>query len=490
MTTFTAADIPRVRDACLQALHDYNLPGLAIAVVEGEHLLYGEGFGLADIKGRREMSISHRQRIGSITKTMTALCIMANVDAGQLRLDSPISELLPDLTFTGAGNAGDLTIQHLLTHPGGIGEAPTREHLHDPETALWTDSPELLDAPQRYPDGIEIEVDPGSKWSYANHGFGLLGDILTQIEEKPLADIFRDRIFRPLEMRDSDIRDKPHYNLTPGYHRPLTPEDRQNRGNSHLWALDTPPEDDQHIRGGHIFLPIPAAGAVQSSARDMARYMGALLQRGADIVDPATFDEMVKPHWRPHPRLMGVGLSFMLETRAGHESIGHGGNIAGGWNTELAVFPQHNLGCILNFNLDDPNTTPVRAQIMHAVLDSSPEPVPSIPLDSAIVDTAPGLYESIPGDLTNVRVRWGTGRIQIEQHGDELILRSRRGAYAPGLHSNGVPIRPVDASDLNLFRLMDDSPEPAHIAFVRDTSGRVEGLLMDRAVRMDRADGT
>jgi len=481
MTAFTSAHIPRLRDVCLQAIDDYHLPGLAIAVVQDGQLVYGEGFGLADIKGRREMSISHRQRIGSITKTMTALCIMANVDAGRLHLDSRIVELLPELSFSGHGDANQLTIQHLLTHTGGIGESPTREHLLDPETELWTDSTELLDAPQRYPQGIEIEIDPGTKWSYANHGFGLLGDILVQLEDKPLADIFRDRIFRPLEMRDSDIRDKTHYNLAPGYHRALTAEQRQNRGNSYLWALENPPEDDQHIRGGYIFLPIPAAGAVQSSARDLARYIAALLDRGAGIVDHASFDEMVKPHWRPHPGLMGVGLAFMLEARAGHESMGHGGSVAGGWNTELAIFPQHGLGCILNFNLDDPDTTPARAQIIHAVLDATPDPVPDVPLDPIIAATAPGTYESLPGDLTNVRVRWNTGRIQIEREGEGLILRSRRGAY-----SEGVPIRPADDSDPNLFRLIDDSPEPAHIAFTRTATGDINGLLMDRGVRMVR----
>ena len=78
--SFSAADIDRTREACHQVLAQHQLPGLALAVVHDGGLVYGEGFGWADIAKRRELTLSSRQRIGSITKTMTALCIMAQID--------------------------------------------------------------------------------------------------------------------------------------------------------------------------------------------------------------------------------------------------------------------------------------------------------------------------------------------------------------------------------------------------------------------------
>ena len=75
---------------------------------------------------------------------------------------------------------------------------------------------------------------------------------------------------------------------------------------------------------------MPAAGSVQSTARDMARYAVALLDQGAGIVDAASFAAMVAPQWEPHPRLTSLGLSFMRRERFGMASFGHGGGVVGG----------------------------------------------------------------------------------------------------------------------------------------------------------------
>ena len=480
--SFSASDIDRTREACHQVLTQHELPGLALAVVHDGRLVYGEGFGWADIAKRRELTLSSRQRIGSITKTMTALCIMAQVDAGGLRLDTPIVDLLPEVRFIGEGQAEALTIEHLLTHTSGIGEAPTRAHLQDPESELWSESPDLLPAAERYPDGIEIEVDPGTKWAYANHGYGLLGDILVRLESAPLAQILRDRVLRPLGMRDSDIRDRPHHSLASGYHRALSADERAARGNVELWASDEPPQDAVNIKGGYVYIPIPAAGSVQSTARDMARYAVALLDQGAGIVDAASFAAMVAPQWEPHPRLTSLGLSFMRQKRFGIASFGHGGGVVGGWNTELALFPERDLGVAIHFNLDNEVTTAARSTIIQAVLDATVEPLPGIAPDAGIVAGAPGEYEAAPGDLTNTRIRQSTGRISIEEAEGGLRLRSRRGSYA-----EGVALRPADADEPERFQIDDGAVEPLHVVFTRDERGRVDGLLMDRCVRMQRS---
>src|SRR3990172_8117408 len=100
---FTTADAARVRAAAASALEDHHVPGLAVGVLAADDLVYAEGFGHADIESGRKQDPALRQRIGSITKTMTALCAMALVDEGRLSLDDRMLDHIPELVCHGAG---------------------------------------------------------------------------------------------------------------------------------------------------------------------------------------------------------------------------------------------------------------------------------------------------------------------------------------------------------------------------------------------------
>jgi hypothetical protein len=108
--------------------------------------------------------------------------------------------------------------------------------------------------------------------------------------------------------------------------------------------------------------------------------------------------------------------------------------------------------------------------------------LPTIAPDAGIVAGAPGQYEAAPGDLTNTRIRQSTGRISIEETEGGLRLRSRRGSYA-----EGVALRPADTDEPGRFQIDDGAVEPLQVVFTKDESGRVDGLLMDRCVRMQRS---
>ena len=177
--TFRKADADRIRSVTAGLVEEHHLPGISVGVVVGDDLVYAEGFGYADIESGRRQDPALRQRIGSITKTMVGMCTMALVDEGRLSLDDRVVDLLPDIELHGP--AGRLSVRHLVTHTGGIGEAPTMASVTDPYGALWSDTPDVPPVSEAYPDGILIETTPGTKWCYANHGFGLLGEIIARI---------------------------------------------------------------------------------------------------------------------------------------------------------------------------------------------------------------------------------------------------------------------------------------------------------------------
>ncbi len=136
--------------------------------------MYSEAFGYADIESKTGADLNRHQRIASISKTLTGLCIMALVDDGRLSLDSRVVDLLPDVAFDGPAQA--MTLRHLLTHTSGIGEAPTPDALAatiDPNARSGGDQ----EFASLYRRGIIVEAEPGTKWAYANHGYALLGEI-------------------------------------------------------------------------------------------------------------------------------------------------------------------------------------------------------------------------------------------------------------------------------------------------------------------------
>lgn len=471
----------RVRIAAHDAIERHHVPGISIGVVEGGSLLLCESFGYADIESRTPMQPQHRQCIASITKTMVGLCAMALVDEGKLTLDARVADLLPDVRFHGP--AETMTVWHLLTHTAGIGEAQSQELLAS------TISPDA-DARRKpgtfasmYADGCVVEYEPGTKWHYANHGYNFLGEIISRAEGgADLHDAMQRRIFGRLGMANTDLLGADDPSLATPYHRAPSDDTREQLTRAGLPVKDEPTVDGHNIRGafgGEFNRAAMAAGGVQSTLPDMARYAAVLLRRGAGLVRPETFDAMVQPQYCPDSRLVSWGLAFARTPFPGRTLIGHGGAYFGGWNSDLALSLDEDIAVIQHMNvmLDDP--APVFRQVQRAVFDvAEPVYVPRA-LDPAVLDDAPGEYRLTPGRLTNFRPATRIGPIHVHRDGSALRLMSRWGKWKAG-----VPLIPADAGDPWFFAVQPDGRDPSHVAFTRGADGRIDGLRCDQLVRM------
>ena len=482
MSTFDQAAAARVRAAAEQAIEEHHLPGIAIGVVEGGDLVFAEGFGHADIESRAPQDPARRQRIASITKTMTGLCLMALVDERRLSLDDLVVRHLPEVHFHGP--ADTMTLRHLLTHTSGMGEAPTDAALAASVGPNTDGGAPAGDFSVHYPDGIVVEARPGEKWAYCNNGYALLGEIIVRTEGAALHDVFQRRIFGPLGMTDSDCLDQPHHRLTTGYHRAPDADTRELFERAGIEVKDEATVDGHNIRGA--FAPEPntgdyAAGAVQSTVPDMARYAAALLDRSGGIVRPETFDAMTAPQCCPDERLVSWGLAFARATRFGHRTFGHGGAFFGGWNSNLTAIPDLGVAVIQHMNVMLSSPAPVFNRVLRAVLDVTEPAASHAPIDDGLLDAAPGVYECTPGRLTNFRPATRYGRIHIERDGDALLLRSRRGPW-----KEGVRMERADAADPSLFLVAVPNADPARVVLTLDAADRPDGLRFDDLVHMVR----
>jgi CubicO group peptidase (beta-lactamase class C family) len=482
MPPLSDRDRQRIRDAANEVVAEHRLPGIAIGVVAGNDLVFNEGFGYADIETRTPCDPARRQRIASVTKTMAGLCVMALADEGKLRLDGRVVDLLPDVVFHGP--AETMTVRHLLMHTSGIGEAPTRDALAAVAAPDRASVKEPGEFSTLYPDGIVVEALPGTKWAYCNNGYALLGEIIVRAEKAPLQDVMEHRIFGPLGMRDTDINDACDERLTTPYHRPVNDDNREQFTRAGIPVPDEEPIDGHNIRGAfraEFNRGMLAAGAVQSSIPDMARYASALLRRGGGIVRPETFDTMIAPHHAPDARLVSWGLAFGRTPRFGRQMIGHGGAFFGGWNTNFAIVPGEDIAVLQHMNIMLDSPAPIFNRILRAVFDAAPETFAERPVDDAVLASAPGMYECTPGALTNFRPATRIGRVHIAAEDRALVLRSRWGAW-----KGGVRMLPADASDPAFFAVQTEGRDPAYIALTRDASGRVDGLRCDELTYMVR----
>ena len=484
MPTFTPQDSDRIRSAARSAVEKHRLPGLSVGIVTSDGLVFAEGFGFADIESQQPMTPEHGQRIASITKTMVGLCALALVDEGKLSLDDRVPALLPDVVFDGP--SGDMAVRHLLTHTSGIGEAPTVERLRDVATPNRAAVRSVEEFAQLYPDGIVVEVPPATKWAYCNNGFALLGEIIRRKEgNRELHDIMQRRIFGPLGMKETHALDTPHERLATGYHRPPGEDTRFQLARAGIEVPDEQPVDGVNVRGAFtqdFNRAMRAAGGVQSTLPDMARYMAMLLRGGAGVVQPATFDAMVSPQWCPDARLNHWGLAFARVPHHGRVAFGHGGAYFGGWNSHLDVFPEDGFAVLqhMNIMLDDPS--PVFRAVIRAALGVAPRVVPPAPADAQLLATAPCEYWlTMPGPLTNFRPATRLGPVRIERAGDGLTLTARWGAW-----KSGAPLLPADPSDPALFAVNREGDDAALVVFERDASGNVTGLRLDELTYLAR----
>ena len=473
MATFTSADIERVRATTAALVDEYHAPGVSIGVVVGDELVYAEGFGYADIESGRPQSPELRQRIGSITKTMVGLCAMALVDEGKLDLDERVVDRLPEIRFNGPGET--LRIRHLMTHSNGIGEAPTMRDFHDTLGKLWSNSPTPTPVSQMYPDGIDVEVPAGTKWAYANHAFCLLGEIIARIEGRRIEEVLERRVYGPLGMANSDCYDQQRDDLTTGYHHAPSHDDLDAMSILGVAASDAKPVDGHNIRGEYVYVATRAAGAVQSTIPDMARYASALLAKGKGIVSPETFDLMTSPQWCPDERLLNLGLTFMRLNRFGRPSFGHGGGISGGWNTHIDIFPTENLAVLTHLNIGFDGSDQIFSKVIQSVLDEPTPVLTGSPISAGAAANAVGVYEPPPGFLTSYRTIRSAGRIQITERDGGLELRSRRGAWR-----EGVRLVQPDPNDPGHFLLDTGAPEPPGLVLQFGGSGKANGILLPR----------
>lgn len=365
-------------DAVVRERIGAHEPGVAVAVTRGGTLIHSQGYGMAQLEWGQAITPESVFGIGSLTKPFTATAILLLRAEGKLDLDDSITAFLPDYDTHGQ----TITMRHLLTHTSGIPNFVTLPEFWANDIAHDHSHAEIRAKFEHLP----LWFAPGERYSYNNSAYCLLGMVIETLSGMPYGAFIRERIFEPLDMRDS-------YYLGPQAVIPRRAEG---------YAAT----DQGYERARYMSTTLQyAAGALASTAEDLARWDLAL--RDGRLLDHHTQEEMTVPTRLNSGRTVGYGMGWGLRGYRGRHVIGHAGGVPG-YSSFYGRFPDDDLSIIVLSNraLFDAAglAQPIAAQLLGL---PTPQHQP-IALPAETLDRMAGRYTSAIGDVLEV-ARRGVG---------------------------------------------------------------------------------
>lgn len=288
------------------------LPGLAVAVGNGDQIVFSGGFGVADLETLAPATPLTRWRIGSIGKSLTAAGAVVLAERGQLDLDATVADMLPAWANHPGGVA---TVRQLAGHLGGI------RHYHDGEGISHTYYEDVTDALALFADDSLVAV-PGAQYSYSTHGYTLLSALIQKAAGTPFLDWMDGEMFRPLGMRHTG----------PDLVTTIVP------GRASFYEFD----DGQLVHASFTDNSYKwAGGGFLSTPEDLVRFGTALL-RGR-LLEPAGMRNLFTSQRTNAGEETGYGMGFRpREDWQGRHVVHHGGSSEGG-RAFLLLYPDRDI---------------------------------------------------------------------------------------------------------------------------------------------------
>ena len=318
------------------------LPGVTVSVVKDGEIVLLKGYGLADIESGTPVDPSSTLfRIGSISKTFTGLAVMQMVDRGLLDLDADVNVCLEDFQVPDAFGE-PITLRHLLSHRSGFEDA-TAGHLFVREPADAMPMVEYL--AEFMPARV---LPPGETSTYTNYGITLAGHIVELASEREFADYLDENIFEPLEMSHTTIREP----LGAGHAGTMRPELEALLATGYATGPDGKPQAKPHDLIGRV----APAGAISSTAEDMAKYMIARLDEDrngeAGLVSSEMAAYMQERPFQDRPATADMVYAMIHGSRDGYQFRWHNGG-SSSFFSDMTLYPELQLGIFVSTNSSD-----------------------------------------------------------------------------------------------------------------------------------------
>jgi CubicO group peptidase (beta-lactamase class C family) len=340
-------------DYVARGVKDWNVPGLAIAIVKDDSVVFAKGYGVRKLGTQDSVNAHTLFANASTTKAFTSFVVELMADEGKLRIDAPVMTYLPAFRLADPVATRQITIADLLSHRTGVPEA---DYIWYKDTASFQEIMRRLSY-------VPLNAPVRSHFEYQNITYALAGNVAAERAGTTWERLVRERILNPLGMRETFTG---------------TPDEKShaNIAFAHDYVNDTvrviPRYDTDNIG---------PAGAMYSSVSDMAIWMRFLLDstrlNGKRLLSPRGYADLFTPRilvdekgFYPtakltHPRFQAYGEGWFLEDYRGEFVAFHTGSIDG-MVAIVGLIPERHLGVVVFANRDHAE---VRHALMYSVFD-------------------------------------------------------------------------------------------------------------------------
>jgi D-alanyl-D-alanine carboxypeptidase len=402
-----------------QFMREMNSPGMTFVLADREGVQRVATYGFGDLERQRKLNADELFQIGSITKSFLALALLQMRDEGKLDLHEPIVEYLP--WFRIQSSFAPITTHHLLTHTSGLPGAPE----------VFPSDPA-----QRH----LAAYAPGEQFHYNNMAFSLLGYLAWTLDGRELPEIFRERIFKPLGMSQSE----PAIDFQMRARMP--------RSYQPFWS-DRPYPRHGELCEAPSIVTTSGAGCIAATARDMGAYVQMLANRGRgpkrNLVSPESFELFSKRHIKAEEfgPTASYGYGIAVDELDGNALLRHTGGMVS-YMSALQVDIAAGIGGFASVNAQQgyrPNAVvKYGVQLMRAHVEKRKSPAPPA-ADSEFEVTRAGDYVGVfAGEH---------GQLEFAREGTRLFL-VRGGKRVPLERADSPDRFRVSEPDLARFPLI------------------------------------
>jgi D-alanyl-D-alanine carboxypeptidase len=387
-------DIPAIDAYVAGQVRERGFPGLALAIVRDGEVVLARGYGRRSLEDGSPVEPDTPFAVGSVTKQFACACILLLAEDGKLSVDDAVAKFYPGLT-----RAGDITLYDLMTHASGYPDYYPLDFV-DRRMLRPTSVDRLL---AEYAGG-GLDFEPGTRWSYSNTGYVLLGRVVEKVSGEPFGAFLGRRILVPAGMRASAFEPGP---------------DAEGRARGYTSFALGGPEPAPREADGWLF----AAGGLWASAPDLARWDLALMD--GEILRPESYRLMTAPRKLADGRTKDYGCGLSIARVEGEVVLQHGGAVSG-FLAFNAMVPRTRSAVVVLTNGEHVDPGPLaRAILGLLVRDRAAPDVPGVagppPRDAALdflrqmqegkIDRD-RLGEEFSAYLTDERVRDATPRLK------------------------------------------------------------------------------
>lgn len=388
-------------------IENQKVAGLSLAIVDNGKIVYAKGYGFEDKEQAIPATSKSIYRVGSITKSFTAISILQLKDAGKLTLNDEIKHHIPEFAIGFQKNEPHpIILRQVLAHTSGL---PS-----DLLNGFFTENPQSWEWYIEQVNQVKMSFKNGYTHSYSNLGYSLLGEVIQRKSGMSYDDYVGQSIFAPLEMSASFVHPSEERKTPLSY--------------SGKTAFNEPLIHDV------------AAGLIHSNVEDMANYLTMFLNRGTfngqKILDSLSILEMEKKQTSdlllPESDNFGFGLySTEYSLKIDQDSsmvtvVGHGGDTYT-FHADMKYIPELGIGVVILTNSSGGNRINAGERLLRIYLKSTQKAKLSLPTNIAPANTSSdfekGKYSimNIVADIENeekFKFKQGPAKIIVKKQDD------------------------------------------------------------------------